>query len=110
LGTFPTPPSSFALLGTLPIASGNIHEEVYKMVVWGSNSALKFGLIVSLTTNLFGVLVGAASGYFWGWANNLTMRVTDAFLTFPVIAGVALFQSIYFSSDPLSKPAPIETF
>jgi peptide/nickel transport system permease protein len=109
MGPLPTPPGLFALLGTLPIATGYVsHEDVFKMVVWGSNSALKFGLIVSLTTNLFGVLVGAASGYFGGWANNLTMRVTDAFLTFPVIAGVALFQTIYFSSDPLMKPAPIQ--
>ena len=110
MGSVPTPPGLLALLGTLPIASGNIHADVFKMVVWGSNSALKFGLIVSLITNLFGVLVGAASGYFGGWANNLTMRVTDAFLTFPIVAGVALFQTIYFSSDPLSPPIPIETF
>jgi peptide/nickel transport system permease protein len=105
----PTPPGALALLGTLPVGAGNIQMDVYKMIVWGSNSALRFGLIVSVTTNLFGLLVGAASAYFGGWINNVAMRVTDAFLTFPVIAGVALFQSFYFSSDSLSSPTPIES-
>jgi peptide/nickel transport system permease protein len=118
LGPLPVPPNSDALLGTIPVASGNIHDDVFKMLVWGANSALKFGLLVSLTTNLFGVLVGAASGYFGGWVNEVTMRVTDAFLTFPVIAGVALFQTIYFPSDKITllppidlmtPPSPIET-
>jgi peptide/nickel transport system permease protein len=108
LGQLPGPPNAFALLGTLPV--GNIHADVFKMLVWGANSALKFGLMVSLTTNLFGVLVGAASGYFGGWVNEVTMRITDAFLTFPVIAGIALFQSIYFSSDFLNPATPTETF
>jgi peptide/nickel transport system permease protein len=107
LGFFPIPPNPAALLGTLPVSSGNIHADVFKIVVWGSNSALKFGLIVSLTTNLFGMLTGAASGYFGGLANNLTMRVTDSFLTFPVVAGVALFQSIFFSSDLSNLPIPV---
>jgi peptide/nickel transport system permease protein len=108
LGPLPVPPNSHALLGTIPVASGDIHDDVFKMLVWGANSAFKFGLLVSLTTNLFGVLVGAASGYFGGWVNEVTMRVTDAFLTFPVIAGVALFQAIYFPSDLITFPSPIE--
>jgi peptide/nickel transport system permease protein len=111
LGQLPLPPSDFAWLGTLPITGiGAIHEDVFKLLVWGANSALKFGLVVSLTTNLFGVLIGATSGYFGGWVNEVSMRITDAFLTFPVIAGIAVFQSIYFSSDILNPPSPIELF
>lgn len=108
LGPLPIAPGSSALLGTLPVASGNVHVDIFKMLVLGANSALKFGIAISLVTNLYGVLIGASSGYFGGWINEATMRITDAFLTFPVVAGVALFQSIFFSSSNGSTHTAIE--
>lgn len=108
LGPLPVAPGPSVLLGTLPVASGNVHVDVFKMLVWGANSAIKFGIVISLVTNIFGVLIGASSGYFGGWVNEATMRITDAFLTFPVVAGVALFQSIFFSSNNANTPTPVE--
>ncbi len=110
LGPLPIAPGRSAPLGTVPVASGNIHLDVFKMLVWGSTTALKFGVTISLITNLIGVLIGATSGYFGGWINEVSMRVTDAFLTFPVVAGVALFQSIFFSSENLNPLTPVESF
>jgi peptide/nickel transport system permease protein len=85
----PHPPSAVAPLGTLP---GQI--DIYYSLVWGTRSALTFGLTVALATAAFGVLLGALSGYLGGWINALVMRVTDAFLAFPVIAGIVFFQQI----------------
>ena len=87
--TLPKPPSQDAPLGTLP---GQI--SVYHSLVWGTRSALIFGLAVAALTAMFGVLIGTISAYFGGFLNNFLMRITDAFLAFPVIAGVVLIRQL----------------
>jgi len=104
---FPHPPAKEAPFGTIATnafassgmassgtASSGSHIDVYSNVIWGTRSALEFGLIVALTTALFGAIIGAASAYFGGVINNVTMRITDAFLTFPIIVGVLLIQQL----------------
>jgi peptide/nickel transport system permease protein len=85
----PHPPFRQAPLGTLP---GQI--DIFHALVWGTRSALAFGLTVALVAAIFGVLVGAISAYFGGWFNNLVMRITDAFLAVPIIAGVFFFRQL----------------
>lgn len=85
----PHPPDERAPLGTLP---GQV--DVFHSLIWGSRSALLFGLTVTLVTAVFGILIGAASGYFGGWANEVIMRITDAMLAFPLIAGVVLIRQV----------------
>jgi peptide/nickel transport system permease protein len=45
-------------------------------------------------TAVVGVLIGTISAYFGGFLNNILMRITDAFLAFPVIAGVVLIRQL----------------
>ena len=89
--TLPKPPNQDAPLGTLP---GQI--SVYHSLIWGTRTALLFGLAVAAFTALVGVLIGTISAYFGGFLNNILMRITDAFLAFPVIAGVVLISTIAF--------------
>lgn len=89
----PYPPSQNAPLGTLP---GQV--DVFHSLIWGAGDALQFGLIVALGAFVFGVLIGAVSGYAGGVLNSLMMRITDAFLTFPMIAGVVFLQQIVAST------------
>jgi peptide/nickel transport system permease protein len=63
-------------------------------LIWGTRSALYFGLAVALITALFGVFVGSLSGYFGGLLGRLIMHVTDGFLSIPVIAGIVLFRQL----------------
>ncbi len=106
----PHPPSDEARLGTglLP-PRGQI--DIFYSVVWGTRSALQFGLGVALLTAVFGTLIGAISGYIGGFVDNVILRVTDAFLTIPVIAGVWLIQQVFFPPFfALADPPPIRTF
>jgi peptide/nickel transport system permease protein len=89
----PKPPTLAAPLGTL---SGQI--SVFHLIVWGTRSAMIFGLLVALGTACIGVLFGAIAGYTGGRVNRAMMRVTDAFLTFPVIAGVVLLQQLWLNA------------
>ncbi len=85
----PKPPSPAAPLGT---ETGQI--DVYYSLVWGTRSALRFGLIVTVCTAGFGIVVGAVGGVAGRRTNDVLMRLTDAFLMFPIIAGLWLFNSL----------------
>jgi peptide/nickel transport system permease protein len=93
-GNVPLPPSSALPLGS--ISTGILGEQlnVFNVVVNGTRSALVFGLTVALVTAAFGVLIGVTAAYLGGWVNNLIMRITDAFLAFPAIVGVVLFEQL----------------
>jgi len=117
---FPLGPSRYALMGTVATGILGGQLDVFYTLVWGARSALRFGLLVALTTAVIGVLIGAASAYIGGWVNNLVMRITDAFLAFPVVVGVVLFEQLvamssqfavaYHYDQPLSEPGPLATF
>jgi peptide/nickel transport system permease protein len=99
---YPLPPGNDALLGTAmyyPSPDMLLHYDVFHSVVWGTRDALRFGLIVALFSALLGTLIGAVSGYIGGIFNDITMRFTDAFLAFPIIAGVWLIQQLVFSFE-----------
>ena len=85
----PRPPGPHQPLGTLP---GQI--DVYHSLLWGARSALTFGLGVTVIVATLGILIGASSAYLGGTVNNLVMYITDAFLAFPMIAGVVLFNQL----------------
>lgn len=99
----PHPPSAESPLGTIP---GQM--DVYHTLVWGTRSALRFGLMVTLTTACLGVLIGAISGYYGGAVNGLVMRITDAFLTFPAIAGVWLLGQVMMPASAFGEPTPLQ--
>jgi peptide/nickel transport system permease protein len=86
----PLPPDENAILGMLPQGI-----DVYHALVWGSRDALRFGLVVTVLTALFGILYGATSGYLGGRIGGLMRGVADAFLAFPPIAGVVFLQQLF---------------
>ena len=86
----PKPPSAEAPLGTL-----SNQANVYHALIWGTRSALIFGIIVIFFAVLIGVLVGTFSAFFNGFFSRLLSRITDAFLAFLLIAGVILIQQLY---------------
>ncbi len=110
LGTVPKPPRA---LPGVPIGQGAAYQwDVFHTLVWGTRSALWFGLTVTVLTAVFGVLVGVISGYAGGFVNGFTMRVTDAFLAFPPIAGIWVLDRAIFSHliDPYGMPIELNAW
>ena len=54
--------------------------------------------------------MGAVSGYASGRGSAITLRITDAFLAFPVLAGVWLFQLVMFPPVLGADPTPLMAF
>jgi len=99
----PRPPQPAAILGTAPGG-----WDVFYSLIWGTRPALRFGLITAVSTAVFGVLVGAISGYTEGPLNRLVLRVTDAFLTFPAIAGIYLFRLVLSPGETDVPPTVLQ--
>jgi peptide/nickel transport system permease protein len=85
----PQPPSPDAPLGTLP---GQV--SVSHALIWGTRSALIFGVTVTLISAMVGSIIGAVGAYFGGLSNWLLMWISDSFMTFPLIAAVVLVQQL----------------
>jgi peptide/nickel transport system permease protein len=88
----PHSPSLVPPLGTL-----TRQVEVFHALIWGTRDALGFGLEVVLLSALFGLVFGAVAGYAGGALNSIMMRITDAFLAFPIIAGIVFLNQLWVS-------------
>lgn len=73
------PPSSEYWFGT-----DNLGRSQLARIVYGARLSLAIGLAVVIMNAVFGVALGAASGYFKR-LDNILMRVTDALMAFPPI-------------------------
>ena len=60
-------------------------RDIFTRILYGGRVSLAVGLLSTFLSIAVGVVVGALSGYFGGWADSILMRITDAFLTFPTI-------------------------
>jgi peptide/nickel transport system permease protein len=95
--------------GLIPNQDALYHWDVLYTLIWGTRSAFRFGLVVSLTAATLGVLIGAVGAYFGGRTNRLLLFVTDTFLAFPVIAVAWLIQRIWFFDiyNPFLDPSTL---
>jgi peptide/nickel transport system permease protein len=74
------PPSHEFLFGT-----DDFGRDIFSRVVYGSQISLSISLLSVLAATVLGVIIGAAAGYYGGWADNILMRVMDAIMSFPAI-------------------------
>lgn len=72
------PPSAAHWLGT-----DNLGRDVLSRMVAGSTISLTVGFVAMAVSLGIGIMVGAISGYFGGWIDNVLMRIVDALLCFP---------------------------
>lgn len=58
-------------------------RDVFSRLVHGSRISLYIIALVTVIVGPVGLAVGSMSGYFGGWVDNLFMRITDIFISFP---------------------------
>lgn len=86
------PPSAQHIMGT-----DELGRDLFSRVLYGARVSLTAALAAVGLSLLIGVPLGAIAGSFGGWVDNVIMRITDVFLSFPplllAIAMVALMGS-----------------
>jgi len=74
-----------------PFGTDYLGRDVLSRVLYGGRSSLAIGFLVVALAALVGIPLGAISGYYGGWIDNLMMRITDIFLAFPpLLLAIAL--------------------
>jgi len=92
----PQVPSQDAILGTVDRS-----YDIYYSLIWGTRQSVIFGLSTALVAAFIGTIVGTSSAYVGGRLDNIVMRITDAFLSFPIISAVALFTQLQSLLSPV---------
>jgi peptide/nickel transport system permease protein len=69
-------------------------RDVFTRILYGGQISIAVGIFSTLLALMFGVLVGALSGFYGGWIDNLLMRITDVFLIMPVVFVLILFSAL----------------
>ncbi|WP_291541163.1 ABC transporter permease, partial [Comamonas sp. SCN 67-35] len=78
----------------LLLGTDRMGSDILAGIMYGARASLLVGLSAAAVSIVVGTLVGAVSGYYRGWADDVLMRITDAVQTIPsflaavVIVGV----------------------
>jgi len=87
--SLPSPPSAKAVLGT----TGGGYDIFYGLI-WGSRNAFRVGLLVVASSLVIGILLGGLGAFAGGIADEITMRVTDLFMSFPFLIAVIVMSIV----------------
>jgi len=68
--------------------------DIFYGLIWGTRTAFRIGLITVAIAALVGVFIGSISAYFGGWIDEIIMRITDIFLSFPFLVAAMVLTTI----------------
>lgn len=72
----------------------DLGRDVFTRILYGGRVSLTVGFLATLVSLLIGTLVGGLAGYFGGILDNVLMRVTDLFLSFPTLFVLILLSAL----------------
>lgn len=89
----PTPPDGENWLGT-----DDQGRDVAARLIYGFRLAVVFGLLLTLSSSIIGVLAGALQGYFGGWTDLLFQRVIEIWSGLPELFLLIILSSMIVPS------------
>ncbi len=76
-----------------------IGRDYFSRVIWGIRTSEEVGVFVAIVSSLIGLVLGAIAGFYSGWIDNIVMRITDLFLTLPLLAVLATAAALLGSGN-----------
>ncbi|HXE92993.1 MAG TPA: ABC transporter permease [Gaiellaceae bacterium] len=75
-------------------------RDTFSRTLYGIRTSARVGIFVGLLSTLIGTIIGGLAGFYGGWSDNLLMRMTDLFLTLPLLAVLLTASKFLDSSTP----------
>jgi peptide/nickel transport system permease protein len=100
LGT-PLPPcfEHASLCGGHLLGTDELGRDLLSRLLFGARISLQVGIFTVLIEVIIGTLLGAFAGYYGGWTDWLIMRVTDVFLSIPLLPLLLVLTAIVAASS-----------
>jgi ABC-type dipeptide/oligopeptide/nickel transport system permease subunit len=76
-------------------------RDSFSRVLYGIRTSARVGVLVGVLSTVIGTIIGGLAGFYGGWMDNLLMRVTDLFLTLPLLAVLLVSAKYLGHSTPL---------
>jgi peptide/nickel transport system permease protein len=86
---------------THPFGTDELGRDLLARTLYGGRISLAVGVVAMLIAVSLGSCVGAVAGFFGGRIDQVLMRVTDLFLSLPVLP--LLLLTVYLFRDPVTK-------
>jgi peptide/nickel transport system permease protein len=83
------PPSAAHLMGT-----DDLGRDLLARILYGGRVSMSVGLLSTGVALLMGTFIGAVAGFYGTWLDNLLMRLTDLFLSFPSLFVLILLSAM----------------
>ncbi|GAA5531744.1 ABC transporter permease [Deinococcus aluminii] len=91
------PPCKLYLWG-----SDSYGRDQFSRVMYGSQISLSIGIIASVLTVLFGLIMGGIAGYFRGVADNVIMRLVEVLSAIPELFLLITLRALFpLNADPI---------
>lgn len=82
-----------------PLGTDEVGRDLLSRLLFGARISLMVGLFAVLMEVIIGTTLGAISGYYGGWVDWLIMRVTDVFLSIPLLPLLLVLTAIVAASS-----------
>ncbi len=69
-------------------------RDIFYGVVWGTRTAFRVGIMVTLISTALGLLIGSVAGYFGKLWDEVLMRITDIFMAIPFLVAAMVLTTI----------------
>ncbi|HUA08498.1 MAG TPA: ABC transporter permease [Candidatus Acidoferrales bacterium] len=89
---------STVLCGGHVLGTDAIGRDELSRLLFGARVSLEVGIFTVLFEVMIGIVIGAISGFFGGWVDWLLMRLTDVFLSIPLLPLLLVLTAIAFAS------------
>ena len=60
-------------------------RDILSRIIWGARISLQIGITLVFFSAIIGLIIGLISGYFGGLLDQVLMRFTDIFISFPTL-------------------------
>jgi peptide/nickel transport system permease protein len=97
----PLPPcfQDAARCGGHPLGTDEVGRDLLSRLLFGARISLTVGLFAVLMEVLIGSTLGAIAGYYGGWVDYSLMRLTDVFLSIPLLPLLLVLTAIVAASS-----------